>query len=155
MTIAGHGYRCLPRQRLANASPCPWLAVHLLLYVALSLGTAITSFLWTGEATMRGVAAEVLVVIVWFAPVHLIVLLIATAELLLLRYLAIALNRVEFRMFAVIFFALPVPALSLLLTARYLSAFLTIAALHVLMGLLVVQPRPGWAHRDPDMAEHD
>ena len=155
MTIAGHGYRCLPRQRLANASPCPWLAVHLLLYVALSLGTAILYPLWTSETTLRNVIGQLPVVIVWFAPVHVIILLVATGELLLLRHLAIALNRVEFRLVAVIFFALPVPLLCLLVMADFVSTLLTVVALHVLMGLLVVQPRPGWAHRDPTMAEHD
>lgn len=132
---------------LENVNWCVWLAVYVALYTAFDLASfAVLAAVEPGGT----VVGETLAMVLWTLPVHLVMLLIATAQLLLLRALS-GQSRLGFRLTALGVFVVP-PLL--LLAATWMPLLVAMLPMHVLMGLLVVQPHARWAAADPSPELH-
>lgn len=132
-------------RRLENANWCLWVAVYLAVYVVLDVaGLAVLAAVESpgGPGPALGAA---LAAVGWTLPLHVAALVVATGQLLLLRALS-GQSRLGFRLTALGVFVVP-PALLLAVTWQPLMAWLL--PMHVLMGLLVVQPHARWANADP------
>lgn len=144
---------------VADASWIVWLAVHLLLYFALDLATLATlGALEVGGdlgaiSQLRAVVVDVSVAVSWGLPLHGAGLLLAAGALVLLRSLA-GLRWFWFRLAALAVFGLPALLAALLLSSGDVATVLVVLPMHIVMGLLVVQPGSGWANAEPAMDQH-
>ena len=125
----------------------PWMALHAALVLALVAGALTVWNLSTGTGIGTSLAGGV-VVAAFYAPWLMVPLALILA---LLRVLA-DLRWYWFRLWAVLLFGLPIPALLNAETAGILS----FAVAQTLMGLLIVQPRPPGLRSDqtPAMDGH-
>ncbi|GAA3925013.1 hypothetical protein [Actinoplanes auranticolor] len=137
--------RCSPLRTIADSSRV-WLLVHLSLYFVLDLAT-LAALNAPEVSPDLDLASKVLVAgvhafiaVCWAAPLHGAALLLAAGALALLRSCA-GLRWYWFRLAALAVFVMPALLLSLLLSAGNLAASLAVLPMHVLMGLVVVQPR--------------
>ena len=147
--------RCAPLRTIADSSRV-WMLVHLSLYFTLDLAT-LAVLNATEVSSDLHVASKVLVVgvhlfiaVCWAAPLHGAALLLAAGALAFLRSWA-ALRWYWFRLAALAVFVVPALVLTLLLTGDAATS-LAVLTMHVLVGLLVVQPR--WPNAIPSMDQH-
>jgi hypothetical protein len=114
-----------------TSPPAVWIPAHLVLYLLLDVATLAV---FDGRG---GVAAD----LAWGLPLHLGGLVLAACALMLLRAAA-DLSWRRFRLTAAGVFVLPAAALSLLLSGGDGMALVAVLPMHLLMSLLVLQPRP-------------
>ncbi|AEV85451.1 hypothetical protein ACWT_4429 [Actinoplanes sp. SE50] len=146
-----------PRRSIADASSCVWLSLHLLLYFMLDVATltALSAPEVGGGLHFASKALYlfglVLTSVLWPLPLQSAALLLAVGALAILRSGA-GLPRPWFRIAAVsVFLILPL-LLALLLSPGDSAPFLQVLPMHILMGLLVVQPR--WPNMVPSRDRH-
>jgi hypothetical protein len=130
--------RCVPARMLMASPPIVWISAYLLLYLALDIATV--AVLDAPGSVAVVAPGSVAVDIAWSLPLHLGALMLAALALMLLRTAADQSWR-RFRLAAVGVFVLPAAALSLLLTGGDATALLAVLPMHLLMGLLILQPR--------------
>jgi hypothetical protein len=153
MTSSVSAGPCSALRRIEDASWSSWLSLHLLLYIALDLGTL--AVLAAADDGGPSIIGEVLLAAVWTMPLHVTALVVAAGELIVLRALAADRQRFWFRLAALGVFVLPALTVTLLGAAGDTTALLAVMPMHILMGLLVVQPRFRWANADPSMDQHN
>ena len=131
--------------------------MHLVLYLALDLATlaSLNAMETSGDLPIVSKALiailHAFVAVAWTLPWHGAALLAAAGALILLRSLA-GLRWFWFRSAAVAVFVVPAFLLALLLSTGDVAAFAVVLPMHILMGLLVVQPR--WPSATPSMDQH-
>ncbi|WP_250006367.1 hypothetical protein [Actinoplanes sp. M2I2] len=96
------------------------------------------------------VGVHVFIAVCWAAPLHGAALLLAAGALALLRSWA-GLRWYWFRLAALAVFVVPALVLTLVLTGDT-ATLLAVLTMHVLMALLLVQPR--WSNAIPSMDQH-
>jgi hypothetical protein len=148
--------QCSPLRTIADTSSRVWLPLHLLLYFTLDLATLaalnapeVSSDLHIASKVLV-VGVHVFIAVCWAAPLHGAALLLAAGALALLRSWA-GLRWLWFRTAALAVFVVPAPLLALLLSGE-MATSLALLPMHVLMGLLVVQPR--WPNAIPSTDQH-
>lgn len=117
--------------RWATAPPAVWIGFHLLLYAILDAATL----------TVLDGPAQAPADFGWGLPLHLGALVLAAVALMLLRTAA-DLSRARFRVAAVAIFVVPAAAIALVFSGGDATTPATVLPMHLLMGLLVVRPRP-------------
>ncbi|MFC5006769.1 hypothetical protein ACFPIJ_54285 [Dactylosporangium cerinum] len=153
MTSPAFFPQCSTLRRIEDASWRLWLSMYVLVYVALDLGTLSILAAAEGDRASR-IIGVVILGVVWTMPLHIAAVVLAAGELMLLRAVAADLQRFWFRLSALGVFVLPALALTLLGTAGDTRALLAVMPMHIVMGLLVVQPRFHWANSAPGMDQH-
>ena len=146
--MAVHALECHPRRHVRELHWCPWLALHVVLYLTLLAAGFAAWDVSTGTTALPSLFRGA-VVAAWYGPWIVVPLV---AGLALLRALG-DLRWYWFRLCALLLFALPTP----LLRNEETAAVLSLGAVQALMALLIVQPRaPGIrAHENPAMDRHD
>jgi hypothetical protein len=117
--------------RWAAAPPGVWISLHLLLYAVLDTATVVVVDGPAGAGADLG----------WGLPLHLGALVLAAVALMFLRAVG-DLSRLRFRVAAVGVFVVPAAAVTLLLSRGDATTLVAVLPMHLLMGLLVLQPRP-------------
>ncbi|WP_433495897.1 hypothetical protein ACQP26_13715 [Micromonospora sp. CA-248089] len=143
-----------PIHALAALPALPWIGIHLLLYLGVAV---VVPLLW--EPAPAGSRVEAFgqalteVPSVIFSPGGVMVSALAAGCLGVLRLL----SRVRwywFRLAAILLFGVPLPLF--VFAAAGAEAAVPVAVPHLLVALLVVQPRrpDGWAEPDPAPEGH-
>lgn len=127
---------------LAEVNWCVWVAVYLAVYTLLDVATFAVL---AAAGTTGSVVGEALAAVAWTLPLHVAALVVATGQLLLLRALS-GRSRLGFRLIALGVFTAPPLVLAAITGSPVLAWMLP---MHLLMGLLVVQPHARWAAADP------
>jgi hypothetical protein len=132
--------RCPPARLIARAPVWVWLSLHVLLCLALYIGSVAVAAVV--ESNPSDALGQVLLYVGWGMPFHLCLIVVVVGQLALLRMLQ-DVRWYWFRLAALAVFVLPI--LLLLLVAwpsGNVYAPLVFLPMSVLMGLLVLQPDP-------------